>query len=301
LIDVFSRKANCRYLKNKTADLTAQALKEMIDDMGKPVQISGDKGREWAGAFKKYCVENDIKLTLKDKDGKFSNGIIERFNKTLIGYVTLYKSQFPRKGILQIAAELPEFIKNYNGREHRSIGLTPDEAWETNMIAKNRTNLNETGRMRTRFKVGDLVRVKKERDIFTKQRVEAYSREIFTIIKKDGNMYTLSGEYEGRDVYSYNSLLKVEVKEDELEKRLVKEKVPLVKEDVEEDTKEAPTVAVKKVKASLPAPILRTSSRLARINNNRSRTGKSVDSTPAKSLSLATAVRVTSPRMPQWE
>jgi len=43
LIDVFSRKANCRYLKNKTADLTAEALKEMIDEMGMPVQISGDK------------------------------------------------------------------------------------------------------------------------------------------------------------------------------------------------------------------------------------------------------------------
>jgi len=56
-----------------------------------------------------------------------------------------------------------------------------------------------------------LVRVKKEKDIFTKQRVEAYSREIFTIIKKVGNMYTLSGEYDGRDVYSYSSLLKVEV------------------------------------------------------------------------------------------
>ena len=48
LIDVFSRKANCRYLKNKTADLTAQAFKleEMIDEMGQLVQISGDKGRE---------------------------------------------------------------------------------------------------------------------------------------------------------------------------------------------------------------------------------------------------------------
>ena len=42
--------------------------------------------------------------------------------------------------------------------------------------------------------------MKKERDIFTKHRVEAYIRERDTIIEKEGNMYTLSGEYDGRDV-----------------------------------------------------------------------------------------------------
>ncbi len=103
LIDVYSRKADCRFIKNKTASLTLQALKEMIEVMGKPKQISGDKGKEWGGVFKQYCEDNKIMLTLKDKDGKFSNGIIERFDRTLVGYIKNYKTVHPVKGINQLA------------------------------------------------------------------------------------------------------------------------------------------------------------------------------------------------------
>ncbi len=42
--------------------------------------------------------------------------------------------------------------------------------------------------------------VRKERTVFAKQRAEVYSRERYTIIKKEANMCTLSGEDEGRDI-----------------------------------------------------------------------------------------------------
>ena len=50
------------------------------------------------GVFRKYCKENNIKMVLKDRDGKFSNGIVERFNRTLIGYIKRYKTEFPKQG-----------------------------------------------------------------------------------------------------------------------------------------------------------------------------------------------------------
>ena len=68
------------------------------------------------------------------------------FIKTLVSYITLYKSQFPRKGILQIAEQLPQFIENYNGRIHSTTRRSPDEAWAENVICKNRDSLNETGK-----------------------------------------------------------------------------------------------------------------------------------------------------------
>ena len=119
----------------------------------------------------------------------------------------MYKSQFPRKGILQIAEQLPQFIENYNGRIHSTTRRSPDEAWAEYVICKNRDSLNETGRERASFQVGDLVRVRKERTVFTKQRAEVY-RERYTITKKEANMYTLSGEYEGRDILTHHITVK---------------------------------------------------------------------------------------------
>ncbi len=43
-------------------------------------------------------------------------------------------------------------------------------------------------------------------EIFTKGRTEQYSKSIYKIAKKDGNMYTLSAPFEDRLVYSYTSL-----------------------------------------------------------------------------------------------
>ncbi len=202
LIDVYSRKADCRFLKDKKASSTLEALESMLEDMGKPKELQGDKGREWSGVFRKYCEDNDIKMVLKDRDGKFSNGIVERFNRTLIGYIKRYKTEFPKQGINQIASHLPEFIDNYNDNIHRTIGITPNEAFESNMINKNREGLNSYQRYKSSFKVGDYVRVRKEKTIFTKGRVTTYSKEVFKIVGKNANVYELNATYDEKSEWS---------------------------------------------------------------------------------------------------
>ncbi len=109
---------------------------------------------------------------MKDKDGKFSNGIIERFNRTFVASIKNYKTVHPVKGINQLAEELPNFIDDYHDCYHRTIGCTPNEAWDNNMVVKNRDRLNDTQINKVNFKVGNVVRVKKERTIFTKGRTE---------------------------------------------------------------------------------------------------------------------------------
>ena len=95
-LDTFSRKADCRYIPNKTPVNCLEALKEIISDMGKPKQIQSDKGNEFMGVFKKYCGDNGIQLNMSDKDGKLKTSIAERFNRTLIGYIKRWKTAFPR-------------------------------------------------------------------------------------------------------------------------------------------------------------------------------------------------------------
>jgi hypothetical protein len=209
LIDVYSRKADCRFIKNKTPELTLKALKEMIEDMGKPIQISADKGKEWLGVFRKYCKDNDIELTLKDKDAKYSTSIIERFNRTLIGYIKRYKTENPKKGINQIAANLPDFIEQYNNSYHRNIKTSPQNAWDDNFTDENRY-LSKKQFAKTQFQVGDTVRVRLTRTVYTKGRTAIFSKQKFKIVGKESNSYTLDKEFEGRTEFAYNSLVKVD-------------------------------------------------------------------------------------------
>ena len=51
LIDVYSRKADCRFLKDKRASSTLEALESMLEDMGKPKELQGDKGNEWEKVY----------------------------------------------------------------------------------------------------------------------------------------------------------------------------------------------------------------------------------------------------------
>jgi hypothetical protein len=90
---------------------------------------------------------------------------------------------------------LPEFIDNYNDNIHRTIGITPNEAFELNMIHKNREGLNSYQRYKSSFKVGDCVQVRKEKTIFTKGRVTTYSKEDFKIVGKDANVYELNAPH----------------------------------------------------------------------------------------------------------
>ena len=244
LIDVYSRKADCRYIENKNASTTLEALKSMIEDMGKPLEIQGDKGSEWGGQFKKYCDDNKIKLVLKDKDGKFSNGIIERFNRTLLGYYKRYRTEFPKQTLKQVAQKLPEFIDNYNNSIHRTIGIEPEFAFRDNMINLNRNGMTVREIELTNFKVGDYVRVRNEATIFTKGREDVYSKDVFKIIDKDANVYTISAPFNGRTKYSYNSLLKVELDSADLKKALKEKK--------------------KKTPKNVPTTIREPSARLAR-------------------------------------
>ena len=230
--------------------LRHEALKEIISDMGKPKQIQSDKGNEFMGVFKKHCGDNGIELNMSDKDGKLKNSIAERFNRTLIGYIKRYTTAYPRAGILQLKAVLPDFISNYNDSIHRMIGIEPQLAFDTDMIYKNRKGLTMTQRDNVFFKVGDMVRVRKPRDIYTKGREAIYSKDVFKIVGSKGNVYTLSAPYEGQLEWSYNSLLKIKSLPEE-EKEKIKVRVKVKEKDISVIKPGKPVIALRKPSARI--------------------------------------------------
>lgn len=210
VIDTFSRYADCRFMKDKKASSTAEALKSILEDMGIPQQIIVDTGNEFKGEFKKVCDEDDIRLTYinKERDNDYSTMIVERFNKTLIGYIKRYKTTNRKQGINQIAAQLPNFIYNYNHSVNSSIGITPTEAFKNNIVYNER-ELSDKDYEKTQFKVDDKVRVKNPKTIYTKGREERYTKEIYTIVEKKGNQYRLNKPFDNREWFIYHNLIKI--------------------------------------------------------------------------------------------
>ena len=53
-IDVFTRKAHCVAIHNKTTTETLRALQECIKILGQPIDITSDEGPEFMGEFQKF-------------------------------------------------------------------------------------------------------------------------------------------------------------------------------------------------------------------------------------------------------
>lgn len=125
IIDIFSKKAWCRALKNKTGAETLAAFKDVVKSAKTtPQYLWGDKGGEfYNNAMKQYLNANNITLYSTYNDPK--SCIAERFIRTL-------RLRIERCFILNNSTswfyELPSLIDEYNSTKHRSIGMTPEEA-----------------------------------------------------------------------------------------------------------------------------------------------------------------------------
>ena len=62
--DLFDRTVNAKGMKTKDSQETVKAFSSMITKRNRPKQIWVDKGTEFAGAFKKFCVAEGYKFTL---------------------------------------------------------------------------------------------------------------------------------------------------------------------------------------------------------------------------------------------
>jgi hypothetical protein len=107
---------------------------------------------------------------------------------------------------------LPAFIKQYNDTIHSTLGASPNDVFDGKIEPKNLfLTLKEIkDDLNTSYNIGDVVRVRKERNIFTKGRAEKYSTTKYKIVSRKSNRYTLSNGAE----YSYNQLQLVQGEED---------------------------------------------------------------------------------------
>lgn len=178
-IDIFSKKAFARPLKNKTAAEVTKAMSSVIEEIGTPPKnIHSDQGKEFFNKdFQKLMRKH--KINFYNTFTHLKASICERFNRTLKN--NMWK-MFSLNGNYKWVKKLPMLIKNYNSSFHRTIKMRPNDVTkEVEQELLNSVYKNVLRKHKNRFLVGDHVRISKYKGVFRKGYEPNWSTEIFLI------------------------------------------------------------------------------------------------------------------------
>ena len=191
-IDIFSRFAWVRSMKNKTAEVSEEVLSNIFESMDPllPKSIAFDKGTEFLNQkVKRLLADRKIKIINPTSPSKavFAERFIRTFKSLIYRYLT-------EKQTNRYIDELQNLVNTYNLRPHRSLNFnSPSEAERDINIDKfrdifmnNRRTTIEKGRqMKMQFQIGDIVRIYKVKRVFDKEYEERFSREYFQVVARD--------------------------------------------------------------------------------------------------------------------
>ncbi len=196
VIDVFSRYAWVRPLKDKSGKEMARVVNELFHDMEKtPYLLRTDNGMEFKNKLvqKVYGKYDVVHFTTRNEEIKANYA--ERFIRSLRKMMARY---LERKRTRRYLDALQDLVYNYNHRPHRSLkGMTPAEVDKSNEAElwltlydddhDRKTTKKTDGRHTPRpykFKIGDQVRVVIAKTTFRKEYENTWSREVFTVVRR---------------------------------------------------------------------------------------------------------------------
>lgn len=206
-IDIFSRYAWARGLKSKTGLDVSKAIVNIFDQEGrKPEYLQTDRGLEFYNTHVKSLLnKNNIELFSVHSEIKAAH--VERFNRTLKNRMFRY---FTYSGSKRWVDELQSFVTGYNKSVHRSIGCAPIEVTrenESELWSSQYGDLKSGNTSKTKFKIGDCVRIAKEVKTFTRGFNQNWTSEEFYVhnidrkhtplmyVLRDGNGEILDGRF----------------------------------------------------------------------------------------------------------
>ena len=182
VIDVLSKFAWVRPLKNKTGSVLVQAFSSILEESGRrPRKLQTDKGSEFVcRPFQTFLKDQGICFfTTENEDTKAS--VVERFNRTLKSRMWRYFTRMRGRGAYLNV--LQDLVAAYNRSYHRSIRTEP-----ISVTAQNSHSVwhvlyrdSATTSKKPKFKVGDRVRISKARRKFKKGYTANWSEELFTV------------------------------------------------------------------------------------------------------------------------
>lgn len=179
VIDVFSKFAWAIPVKRKNGEDVTAAMRSILKDGRVPKNLQTDQGKEFYNAnFEKLMEE--FKIHLYSSYSNLKASIIERLNRTLKNRMWI---QFSLNGNYKWLNILPELVRDYNNRKHRTIGMKPVDVSKENEREVLKKFPHHCKIKKQKFKVGDKVRISKAKRIFEKGYTPGWSTEIFSIVK----------------------------------------------------------------------------------------------------------------------
>lgn len=177
LVDIFTKKAFCQPLRDRTSKGGLEALKIMFYGAGQyPDILQSDAGGE--------CSSREIQEYLKTIGckaivlrGEHKGSIVEAFQRTIQKKIA---SQMDREQTMNWVDALPELVASYNLQKHTFTDFTPFEAFEDSRIQEqilekfaakyNELHLKKKMRKnkKIKFQLGDIVRIHIKKNAFTR-------------------------------------------------------------------------------------------------------------------------------------
>lgn len=128
VVDAFSKYAWVVTLKNKTDTSVADAMEEIFKENGAPSSIQHDNGAEFVNRkLNSLCEKYDVHQIVSAPYHPRSNGIAERFNRTLKNILAKFMVNFNTQHYIDV---LPKLIANYNSQVHGTTKYKPEDVAE---------------------------------------------------------------------------------------------------------------------------------------------------------------------------
>ena len=185
VIDLYSKYAFVIQLKDKKGISILNAFDKIIGQYNKkPNKIWVDQGGEfYNNIFKKRLSDNDIIMYSTYNEGK--SVVAERFIRPLKSKLYKHMTAISKNVYYDV---LDDVVNKYNNTKHSTIKIKPTDVKDNN---NKRVYIDEHNEKRSRFKVGDRVRISKFKNRFAKGYTPNWSKEIFIVDKtNDTGPYT---------------------------------------------------------------------------------------------------------------
>ena len=173
VIDIYSKYAYVVPLKSKKGIAITNAFQKVLNESKrKPNKIWVDKGSEFYNRSMKSSLQNnDIEMHSTHNEG---NLIAERFIRTLKNRIYKYMTSVPKNVYID---KLDDIVNKYKNTYHSPIKMKPLDVKSNTYIDSSKAINNKD----PKFKIDDIVRISKHKNIFAKVYTPSWSEETLMI------------------------------------------------------------------------------------------------------------------------
>jgi len=184
VLDVFSRKLFIRKLKKKDTNTIVEKFDSIHKEINvTPEKIVVDKGTEFKSEiFQQYCDFYGVKLIFTYNETKAAH--VERAQRSFQNILYRMMEEHQSKDFLKF---LGDTLHIYNNRKNRITGMSPNNAFMEKNHNSVSFNLSKfySGKKKSqktpRFKKGDYVRIRENKQAFSRGYHPHFTEEIFKI------------------------------------------------------------------------------------------------------------------------